>query len=164
VQEKETTNHEPLLDVFSVPQSGRILAIDPGTKRCGIAVCDELRLTTRGVRIITRSGWKKFLLRVKELVDEFDAVAVVVGLPLAFEGGESDMSENARDMARKLGLSLDVPLFLQDERATTHEARGRLWREGLNESEMRKALDAEAAAIILGDFLDRVRDSNKRET
>lgn len=156
MQEKETTNHEPLLDVFSVPPRGRILAIDPGTRRCGIAVCDELRMTTRGVRIITRGAWKKFLVHVKELVAEFDAVAVVVGLPLAFEGGESEMSANAREMARKLALSLSVPVFLQDERATTYEARGRLWREGLDEKEMRENLDAEAAAIILGDFLDRI--------
>lgn len=139
-----------------MPRTGRILAIDPGTMRCGIAVCDELRMTTRGVRVITRAGWKKFLLQIKELVAEFDAAAVVVGLPLAFDGAESEMSENARDMARKLSLSLDVPVFLQDERATTYEARGRLWREGLDEKEMREALDAEAAAIILGDFLDRI--------
>ena len=67
------------------------------------------------------------------------------------------MTEIARDMARKLDLSLDVPVFLQDERATTYEARGRLWKAGLEGEEMRALVDSEAATVILSDFLSRIR-------
>ena len=69
------------------------------------------------------------------------------------------MTIEARDMARKFELSLAIPVYLQDERATTYEARGRLWKAGLEGKAMRKALDSEAAAIILQDYFDGLVDS-----
>ena len=65
------------------------------------------------------------------------------------------MTTEARDMARKLSLSIEVPVYLQDERATTYEARGRLWKAGLEGKPMRASVDSEAASIILSDFMDR---------
>ena len=75
MQQKETTNHGELTDLSTVPAEGRIIAIDPGTKRVGVAVCDELRFTTRPLPYITRTSWKKLLLDVKKIVAEFDAKA-----------------------------------------------------------------------------------------
>lgn len=135
-----------------MPAAGRIIAIDPGTKRCGVAICDELRVTTRPLSTIERTSWKKLLSNIKETVAEFDAVAVVIGLPLESDGSESVMSAEARDMARKLSLSLNVPVYLQDERVSSYEARRRIWARG----EDAKTVDSEAAAVILGDFLDRI--------
>jgi putative Holliday junction resolvase len=66
------------------------------------------------------------------------------------------MSENARSLARNFRLSLDVPVFLQDERVTSYEARRRLWQQGVKPSETRRLVDSEAAAVILSDFLDRM--------
>ena len=157
MQEKETTNHPQITDISDVPPSGRIVALDPGTKRIGVAVCDELRVTTRPLPIIQRASWKKLLAQVKDILAEFDAAALVIGLPYNFNGSESEMSSEARSLARKFSLSLDIPVFMQDERATTYEARGRLWNAGADKKEMARILDSEAAAIILGDFLDRVR-------
>ena len=135
-----------------MPAAGRIVAIDPGTKRCGVAVSDELRVTTRPLSVIERSSWKKLLSNIKETVAEFDAVAVVIGLPLESDGSESEMSAEARDMARKFALSLNVPVYLQDERVSSYEARRRIWARG----EDAKTVDSEAAAVILGDFLDKI--------
>jgi putative Holliday junction resolvase len=59
-------------------------------------------------------------------------------------------------MARKLALSVAVPVYLQDERATTYEARGRLWNAGVDGKKMRAVVDSEAASIILRDFLSRL--------
>jgi len=153
VQEKEIANHGDVADVSRLPATGRIIGIDPGTKRFGMAVCDEIRVTARPLDAIERTSWKKLLSNIKNSVAEFDAVAVVVGLPLGSDGSESIMSVEARDIARKLHLSLDVPVFLQDERVTTYEARRRIWARG----ETVDAVDSEAAAVILGDFLDRMR-------
>lgn len=153
MQEKEIANHADVADVSRLPATGRIIAIDPGTKRCGIAVCDELRITARPLETIQRTNWKKLLSNIKDSVAEFDAIAVVVGLPLASDGGETVISAEARDIARKLDLSLDVPVFLQDERVTTYEARRRIWARG----ETANAVDSEAASVILGDFLDRMK-------
>ena len=140
-----------------VPPAGRIIAIDPGTKRCGIAISDELRVTTRPLPVIGRSSWKKLLIAVKEIVSEYDAKALVMGLPLESDGSESDMSGQAREMARKFALSLSIPVFFQDERVTSYEAKSRLWERGMSLKESRRLVDSEAAAIILSDFLDRVQ-------
>ena len=156
MQQKETTNPAGLTDVFELPSKGRILAIDPGTKRCGVAICDEMRVTTRPLPVINRASWKKLLSNIKQIVTEFDAKALVIGLPLESDGAESVMSAEARRMARNFSLSLDIPVFLQDERATSYEAKGRLWGQGRTIKEARSLVDSEAASIILGDFLDRV--------
>jgi putative Holliday junction resolvase len=156
VQQKETINTEQLTDVFDVPPAGRIIAIDPGTKRCGIAICDELRITTRPLEVIDRTSWKKLLSIVKQIVSEYDAVALVMGLPLESDGSENEMSAEARRMAHNFGLSLSIPVFLQDERVTSYEAKARLWERGVNLKESRRLVDSEAAAIILSDFIDRL--------
>ena len=155
MQQKETLNPRELTDISGLAEAGRVVAIDPGTKRVGVAVCDEHRIVSRPLPAIQRTSWKKLLMQIKSTLAEFDAVALVVGLPYNFDGSESEMSSEARDMARKFALSLDVLVFLQDERATTYEARGRLWSSGLEGNAMKDAVDSEAAAIILSDFLSR---------
>jgi len=154
VQEKQTTNQRDFLDVFSVPAKGRLIALDPGTKRFGVAVSDELQFTTRPLKTIERIGWKKLLLQIKEILAEFDAVGLVIGLPYNFDGTESEMSREARRLARNFSLSLEIPVVLQDERVTSYEAKGRLWKEGVTGKEFRQRVDNEAAAIILRDFIE----------
>lgn len=156
MQQKETINTEQLTDVFDLPPQGRIIAVDPGTKRCGIAICDELRITTRPLDVIDRTSWKKLLSVVKQIVSEYDAIALVMGLPLESDGTESEMSAEARRMAHNFGLSLSIPVFLQDERVTSYEAKARLWQRGTDLKTTRRLVDSEAAAIILLDFLDRL--------
>lgn len=156
MQEKETTIRE---DLSVVPSEGRIIAIDPGTKRIGVAVCDERRIAVRPLPIVERTSWKKLLNKIRDILTEFDAVGLVVGLPYNFDGTESEMSSEARKLARNFALSLDIPVFLQDERATTYEARGKLWSRGATDVELAKTLDSEAAAIILSDFLGRASAS-----
>ena len=139
-----------------MPAAGRLIALDPGTKRIGVAVCDELRVTTRPLEVITRTSWKKLLLTVKNIIAEFDAKGLVIGLPLESDGSESGMSMYAREWARKFSLSLEVPVFLQDERVTSYEAKSRLWQRGIDPRDARKLIDSEAASIILSDFLGRL--------
>ncbi|MBK6751316.1 MAG: Holliday junction resolvase RuvX [Pyrinomonadaceae bacterium] len=156
MQQKEITNPLELTDLSTVPAEGRIVSLDPGTKRVGVAVCDELRFTTRPLPFITRTSWKKLLVEVKTILAELDAKALVIGLPLRSDGGESEMSSEARSMARRFSLSLEIPVYLQDERVTSYEAKSRLWQRGLDVKESRSQVDSEAAAIILSDFLDRL--------
>ena len=156
MQQKETAKKGDLTDISDVPSDGRIVAIDPGTKRIGIAVCDEHRIVTRPLPVLQRASWKKLLLQIRDILAEFDAVALVVGLPYNFDGTESEMTAEARDLARKFSLSLDLPVYLQDERATTYEARGRLWTAGIDGEKMRSLVDSEAATVILSDFLGRI--------
>lgn len=160
MQEKETTNPPDFLDVFRVPASGRLVALDLGTKRIGVAVSDELQIVTRAVKTIDRTGWKKLLLQIKEILADFDAVGLIIGLPYNFDGSESEMSQEARRLAKNFSLSLEIPVILQDERVTSYEAKGRLWKEGVSDREFRQRVDNEAAAIILSDFIAK-RDESK---
>ncbi|MGI8555071.1 MAG: Holliday junction resolvase RuvX [Pyrinomonadaceae bacterium] len=153
VQDKQTTNSTDISDFSFLPAAGRIIALDLGTKKVGAAVCDELQITVRPLENVPRRSWKELLTKISALIIEFDAVALVLGLPYNFDGSESEMSAEVRRLFRNFSLSLAVPVFLQDERATSFEARGNLWKQGANNQEMREKIDGEAAAIILRDFL-----------
>jgi len=153
VQEKQTTNSDDFTNVFRIPETGRLLALDLGMKHVGVAVSDELQFTVRPVCVLERKGWKKFLKQIIAFLEEFDAVALVLGLPYNSDGSESEMSLEARRLARNFSLSIDVPVFLQDERLTSYEAKGYLTKLGLSEKEIWERVDSEAAAIILSDFL-----------
>jgi len=156
MQDLETTNPTGFTDVSTAAPIGRIVAIDPGTKRCGIAICDEMRVTIRPLPFIERTSWKKLLSNIKQIVSQYDAKILVIGLPLESDGTESEMSREARRMARNFDLSLEISVFLQDERATSYEAKSRLWAQGHTLKETRKLVDSEAASIVLSDFLDRL--------
>lgn len=156
VQNKETTDIDPLTDLTRVPGEGRLLSLDLGTKKVGVAVSDELRLTVKPVKIIERGSWKRLLVEIKELISVYDASALVLGLPLNSDGTESEMSIEARRLARNFSLSLEIPVVLHDERLTSWAARGRLWASGAGEKKVRARLDSEAAAIILEDLIEVV--------
>ena len=153
MQEKETTNLSEFADVFRAPTEGRLVALDLGTKRIGIAVSDEIQFTVRPLLVIERTSWKKVLKQVIAILEEFDAVALVLGLPYNFDGTESEMSREARRLARNFSLSLKIPVLLQDERLSSYDATGYLRKIGVSEEDIRKRVDSEAAAIILSDFI-----------
>jgi putative Holliday junction resolvase len=143
VQDQETTNQDDFTDVFRAPFEGRLLALDLGMKHIGVAVSDELQFTVRPVAVLERQSWKKLLKRIIAYLDEFDAVGLVLGLPL-----------EARRLARNFSLSIKIPVFLQDERLTSYEAKGYLTKLGLSVQEIWDRVDSEAAAIILRDFIE----------
>lgn len=132
---------------------GRILALDLGKKRVGVAVSDELQMTARGVSVITLSAQEKLFSAVQNLCADFDAVALVIGLPLNFDGTESAGATEARKIAARFEQLLSIPVFLQDERLTSREAEENLREQGFDWREIKKLVDKEAAAIILRDFL-----------
>ncbi|HEV3471058.1 MAG TPA: Holliday junction resolvase RuvX [Pyrinomonadaceae bacterium] len=134
---------------------GRLLALDLGAKRVGVAVSDELRLTVRPLPALARASWKRLLRELAELCEQFDVEKVVVGLPLRLDGGEGEAAALARRVARNLGLSLKRAVVLQDERLTSKEAEAALRAEGFSETDVKARVDSAAAAIILRDYLER---------
>ena len=156
-QDLYTTNTSRVADISGLPRQGRLISLDPGTKRIGVAICDETQMVARPLDRIERTSWKKLHEKVRAIVSEFDAVGLVIGLPLESDGTESPMSAEAREMARKFSLSLDIPVVLEDERVSSYAAKSRLWERGLSIEESRRLVDSEAAAIILSDVLERLR-------
>ena len=136
---------------------GRLLALDLGAKRVGVAISDELRITTRPLPLISRRSWKELLRQVAGLVESFDAKALVIGLPLRLDGVEGSAAKNVRADAEKFQRSLRVPVHLQDERLTTFAANSELKAAGLDQNETKQEVDSQAAAIILRDFIDRMQ-------
>lgn len=154
-------NTSESLNTFSPSKklSGRLLALDLGEKRVGVAVSDELWITVRPLPFIRRTNWKQLLVVVADLLQTFDAQALVIGLPLNLDGTESEAAVEAQRLAGNFELSLKVPVYLQDERLTSKEAEEALCTTGHSSSELRNLVDGEAAAIILRDFIAGFSDS-----
>jgi putative Holliday junction resolvase len=131
----------------------RLLALDPGQKRVGLAVSDEEWLAVRPLKAIARTNWKELLRQVSEVAESFDAQALVLGLPLMMDGSEGPGAQEARRLARNFQLSLRIPVFLQDERLSSVEAESILRSEGHSEESLRESVDSRAATIILEDFI-----------
>ena len=123
------------------------MALDLGTKRVGLAVSDELRLTVRPVAVLDRRSWKHLLSEVPEQIERLEVAGLVVGLPLNMDGSEGPAAAEARRLAENFRRSLSVPVYIQDERLTTEEAKSR------TSTKTETFVDAAAAAVILEDFL-----------
>ena len=134
-------------------ESGRLLAIDMGAKRVGVAVSDELRMTVRPVTTIERRSWKHLLRKIIEQIEVLEVRGLVLGLPLNIDGTEGPAAVEARQVAAKFELSLKIPVYLQDERLTSEEAKSRF--HDIQKREQTGDIDSTAAAIILQDFIDR---------
>ena len=122
----------------------RVLALDHGAARCGVAVSDPTGTLATPVGVVERPDTKRGLERIEALVHEHDAVLVVVGLPLSLSGGDSAQTTETRVFAAKLERQLSVPVELYDERFTTKIAQ----RTGGAADE-----DSRAAAHLLDDWL-----------
>ena len=133
--------------------TGRLLSLDLGQKRVGMAVSDELQITVRPLAPLSRTNWKQLLQAVAAALESLDARALVLGLPLGLDGSEGDAAREARRIARNFQLSLHVPVYLQDEKLTTRAAEESLRAEGYDGVRLFERLDSEAAAIILRDFI-----------
>lgn len=133
---------------------GRILALDLGQKRVGVAICDELLISITRLNPILRTNWKQFLVDVAQVVKHQTAKALVIGLPLSLDGTNDSAAAAARQTAQNFARSLSIPVFLQDERLTSVAAAEQLRKAGHNPREVEQLIDSEAAAIILADFLD----------
>ena len=138
----------------SQPRKGRILALDLGEMRVGVAICDELGISITRMNPILRTNWKQLLADVAHVAQEHNAKALVIGLPLSMDGTKASAAAAARQTAENFARSLSIPVFLQDERLTSVAAAEQLRAAGHNPKEVAQLIDSEAAAIILADFLD----------
>lgn len=133
--------------------NARLLALDLGEKRVGVAISDELWITVRPLPYLSRTNWKQLLGAVADLLQHYDAKALVIGLPLNLDGTEGHAAVEAKRIARNFELSLKAPVYLQDERLTSREAEESLRAAGHSSDELHKHVDSESAAIILRDFI-----------
>lgn len=134
----------------------RVLALDLGSVRIGVAVSDAGGTLASPRTVLARTGdLVQDHRRLAALVAEEEAELVLVGLPLSLDGGEGPAAVAARAEADALSAVLDVPVVLHDERLTTVTAHRLLAERGLDARARRKVVDQAAAAVLLQSWLDR---------
>ena len=132
----------------------RLLALDLGDKRIGVAVSDTTAAIARPLTVIRRESRRSDFQKIGNLVKENEAAEIVVGLPLTLSGIESSRTEWTRDYARDLGDKLNLDIILWDESFSTADAIENLRDQGKDPKRYRNKIDAIAAAYILQSYLD----------
>ena len=138
----------------------RVLAIDFGSKNIVTAASDALGISVRPLETIRRSTVRRDLERLKRLVEDLEAEAVVVGLPLRMDGSAGDAATRALQFVDRLRAALHVPVFTQDERLTSYEAEQIMRERGMRRDQRRMRSDEFAAMIILRDYLSTAKTKN----
>jgi putative pre-16S rRNA nuclease len=136
---------------------GRVLAIDLGTKRIGIALSDPTAMIATPLETITGAGGRRAAERVADLCRRHDVAAVVVGWPRNMDGSRGPAARQAEAFAERLRTALSVPVELWDERLSTAAAERALIEADVRREERRRSRDRVAAAVILQGYLDARR-------
>jgi putative Holliday junction resolvase len=132
----------------------RVLGVDYGTKRVGLALSDTLGITASPHSTVPRSD---VIAVAMNLVKEMDVGTIVVGLPTGLSGDEGMSASEARKLADELGSATGVDVVLVDERYTSRIAESSLLQTGMKRRERREKVDQVAAALILQDYLDKLK-------
>ena len=132
----------------------RLLALDIGEVRIGVAVCDGLEIAAFPVATLRRAGsLKRDVAAVAQVVAEQEADAVVVGLPLSLDGEVGPQARRVQGFAAALRRAVAVPLVFWDESLSSVEADERMIAQGISRARRRDRIDQEAAALILESYL-----------
>ena len=141
-----------------LPATGRLLAVDWGEVRIGLALSDESQFLATPLETLVRRPGKRFPMpRFTALVAEHGPVGLVVGLPLTGEGDEGASAGSARALAAAIAERTALPMELWDERMSTARALGLIREQGGSTRGRREDVDALAAAVLLQHFLDSRR-------
>ena len=133
----------------------RALGVDLGEKRIGIAVSDSNGKVATPLQVIIRSkSIKQDHKKICDLVDEWEADIVVVGMPYSLNGSKGLAAKTVEKEVEELSFALEVPVATQDERLTTVMAAKELAIQGLDSKKQRKVIDQVAASVILQSWLD----------
>lgn len=133
----------------------RVIALDVGERRIGIAVSDELGLTAQGLETLERRNVATDMARLGALAEQYQIANWVVGLPLRLSGREAGQAEKVRAFGQRLEQASRRPVEFLDERLTTVEAERVLRQAEQSRQKSRRAVDRMAAVILLQSYLDR---------
>ena len=145
----------------SIQAAGRVLAIDYGRRRIGLAISDELGVTARPLETLERKNRDTDLRRLRGLVREHSVRRIVVGNPVHLDGTASEMAEEAVRFARRIERQLGLSVELVDERLSSWEAE-QIAPQKHSRTKRASSTDHVAAAVILRDYLERTRAAKPR--
>ena len=143
-----------LEDGKSARPVGRVLGLDVGSRRIGVAVSDPLGITAQGLETLQRRNKRQDLAALERVIREFGVREIVVGLPLRMSGAEGTQSEKMQGFAEELRKRFRLPVHLWDERLTSAEANRLLRETDLSIDKRAKAVDRMAAVLILQGWME----------
>ncbi len=137
---------------------GKVLAIDLGEKRIGLAISDETRTIAGSYGVISRKSRREDYERYAKIVEDEAVTLIVMGLPITLSGQEGQRAAWVRDYSAELSKNIALPLEFWDERFSTKQAEASLHARGKRGKRAKERVDAVAAAFILQDYLDAHAD------
>ena len=141
----------------SIGNKSRLLGIDPGKKRIGLAISDEDKLISTPLKTILKKKFFDFIKEIKEIIEENNIKGIVVGNPLNMDGSKGSSSQSSNDFARNLSNNISIPITMWDERLSSEGAFKLSANTGVNTSKKIEKLDQNAASFILQGALDYLK-------
>ena len=141
----------------SIGNKSRLLGIDPGKKRIGLAISDEDKLVSTPLKTILKKKNFDFIKEIKEIIEENNIKGIIVGNPLNMDGSKGSSSQSSNDFARNLSNNISVPVTMWDERLSSEGAFKLSANTEVNTSKKIEKLDQNAASFILQGALDYLK-------
>ena len=150
------------IDIFieKIKKKSRLMGIDPGGKRIGIAISDENKIVATPYTTIIREKYGDFVSQIKEIIDEHKIDGIVIGNPINMDGSEGPSSQSAKDLAKNFSKDITENITLWDERLSSQGAFNLSSELAINSSKKVKKLDENSAQFILQGLLDFYHKKN----
>ncbi|NIN68231.1 MAG: Holliday junction resolvase RuvX [Anaerolineae bacterium] len=140
----------------------RLMALDIGDRRIGVAVSDPSKTLATSLQVVRRRSDEADVSAIASLVEEYDVEKIIVGHPLQMDGTAGEQARRVEAYAERLREAVRVPIILRDEGFSTVRAREMMIEAGTKQKDRRTRIDAVAAAVILQDYLDSLREEKAR--
>ena len=141
-------------------KKSRLMGIDPGKKRVGIAISDENKIIATPYTTLIKNEYSKFLLEIKKIVEENNIKGIIIGTPINMDGSSSQSSQSAKDLAINLSKDITENITMWDERLSSRAAFNLTVNLNTNTSRKVEKLDENAAQFILQGALDYLTKEN----
>ena len=133
----------------------RVMGLDPGDKRTGVAISDPLGWTAQGKKVIESSSFQDIIKEVKELIEQYEVEKIIVGLPRNMDGSLGERAQRVEKFIEELKSQVDIPVKAWDERLSTAQAERTLLEADLSRQRRKQVIDKMAAVMILQNYLDQ---------
>ena len=141
----------------SIEKKSRLLGIDPGKKRIGLAISDEDKVVSTPLKTILKKNNSNFINEIKEIIAENNIKGIIVGNPINMDGSIGPSSQSANDFAKYLSINISLPVTMWDERLSSEAAFNLSSNLDINVSKKVNKLDQNAASFILQGAIDYIR-------
>ena len=141
----------------SIGKKSRLLGVDPGKKRVGLAISDEDKLVSTPLKTIIKKNNSSLIDEIRVIIDENNIKGIVVGNPLNMDGSKGPSSQSANDFAKYLSINISIPVTMWDERLSSEGAFNLSSNLDVNVSKKVEKLDQNAASFILQGAIDYIR-------